>query len=872
MILFFLFVGVVGYIRRLLALPGNTRVSQPLRMRAFLIAALLATAQCYGPPNQQHQAPAAGAPSAPSVGLTEFCGTNCIPKQPAPQPQPVVAPQAPAHQAYPVPQQPQPVPQQPQPVPQQPPNYSNNPFLNGAVDLNKPNTAASIQQQTYQPQQIQSQQPSYNQPQQPSYNQPQQPSQIVQQPQQPNYANNPFFSGQVSSTGPVPAANRGRPCTIGSLCVAKQKCYAGVLHQEDVLQAKSQNEPCEQSRNEVCCRVPDLVQQGAGPSPSLTVQRPATVGAARFPQTTNKPYTGPLNTTPHIGCAAALKCVSLEYCTAAGVVSDVPVAVSRDDDTRVPLSECVDPDSGNYGFCCRDPNYKDPWPETQEICNPGTSCEAMWRCPGERMALPKKGCRVNQDGSTGICCLPPKGSQQQQFSQPPAQQQQQFNQFQQQQQQQVSSNVIDNRPAYATSVISQQPQPVVAQNPPLKPFNPPPQQYKPVAKPFNPPPPPAQAFQPTPQPSIPQPSYPVDPPPQPFVPEPQPSYNNPGPEPVVIETRPTQTQFFQQQSPASNQFPIQQIKVPAQSQTYQTTQRPFNVASAPVPVPVSGCGVRSVAPGAPQDGESAPGEFPWQALVSSVDGTRLCAGAVVSETAVVVSATCVQKHKPQQLQVEVGSWSPYSTAEERQVLAVMVSVPHPRYDANTQANDLAVLVLQRSLRFGRFVGAVCLPHSSELTTEGLLQSPGGACIISSWPKPADGSSKLHRVAVQPVEPAKCEESLRSTYLGKYFQLHSSFMCAAPLNPSQSMCPVNLGGALVCPRADGRYLLVGASSWDVGCAQPQPAVMCALDVEWVNQVLATPAADLQQQQQRVDEFVVEPDVAQQKPGFSQGYGR
>ncbi|CAB3363852.1 Hypothetical predicted protein [Cloeon dipterum] len=840
MILFFLFVGAVGYIRRLLALPGNTRVSQPLRMRAFLIAALLATAQCYGPPNQQqHQAPAAGAPSAPSVGLTEFCGTNCIPKQPAPQPQPVVAPQAPAHQAYPVPQQ-------PQPVPQQPPNYSNNPFLNGAVDLNKPNTAASIQQQTYQPQQ-----PSQIQSQQPSYNQPQQPSQIVQQPQQPDYANNPFLSGQVSSTGPVPAANRGRPCTIGSLCVTKQKCYAGVLHQEDVLQAKSQNEPCEQSRNEVCCRVPDLVQQGAGPSPSLTVQRPATDGAARFPQTstTYKPYTGPLNTTPHIGCAAALKCVSLEYCTAAGVASDVPVAVGRDD-TRVPLTECVDPDSGNYGFCCRDPNYKDPWPETQEICNPGTSCEAMWRCPGERMALPKKGCRVNHDGSTGICCLPPKGSQQQQFSQPPAQQQQQFNQFQQQQ---VSSNVIDNRPAYATSVISQSQQTQRSPQTRLKAF-----------QPFSP------AVSSPPSAQHPQPRTPLTP--QPFVPEPQPSYTNPGPAPVVIETRPTQTQFFQQQSPANNQFPIQQIKVPAQSQTYQTTKRPFNVAPAPVPVPVSGCGVRSVAPGAPQDGESAPGEFPWQALVSSVDGTRLCAGAVVSETAVVVSATCVQKRNPQQLQVEVGSWSPYSTAEERQVLGVMVSVPHPRYDANTQANDLAVLVLQQSLRFGRFVGAVCLPHSSELTTEGLLQSPGGACIISSWPKPADGSSKLHRVAVQPVEPAKCEESLRSTYLGKYFQLHSSFMCAAPLNPSQSMCPVNLGGALVCPRADGRYLLVGASSWDVGCAQPQPAVMCALDVEWVNQVLATPAADLQQQQQRLDEFVVAPDVAQQKPGFSQGYGR
>ncbi|XP_059474348.1 DNA translocase FtsK-like [Neocloeon triangulifer] len=831
-------------------------------MRAFLITALLATAQCYGPP-QQPSAPAAGSASAPT-GLTEFCGTNCIQQKQPPvhQQQPIVAPQPQPQQPAYQPQQPAFQPQQPAPQPQQPPpNYSNNPFLNGAVNLNSPPPAAPVQhheqQPSYQQQQVVQQQQTY----------PQQP-QIVEQ--KPNYANNPFLTGQVVKPA-APAA--GAPCREGALCVARAMCASGVLRQEDVLQAKSQNQPCVQARGEVCCRVPDLIQQQG--APSLVVQRP--VDTPRFPPqqqstSTYKPYTGPQNTTPHVGCAAALVCVALEYCTAAGVASDAPVAIARDD-TRVPLSECVHPETGIYGFCCRDPNYKDPWPETQEICDQGTSCEAMWKCPGERMALPKKGCRVVNDGSTGICCLPPRGAPQQQFpSQQFPQQQQQFpqqsQQFNQFQQQQVAANVIDNRPAYATSVISQQPlkpQPVVAANvpppPPSKPFNPPP---RPFVQPAPPPPVPVQ------------PQYPVDPPPRPFVPTPQPSYPTPQPSyPSNPPQQVSQTQFFQQQSPANNQFPIQQIKVPAQQ---ATTSRPFVapvVAAAPVqPVRPAGptCGIRSAAPGTPQDGESGPGEFPWQTLVTAADGARLCAGAIISETAILVSATCVQGRNANDLKIEVGSWSPYSSAQERQVAGVKVAVPHPRFDSATQANDLAVLVLQQSLRFGRFVGAVCLPRADELTPEGLLVSASGACLMSSWPKPADGASKLSRVAVQPIAPAQCEESLRSTYLGKYFQLHSSFMCAAPVDPQQTMCPVNLGGALVCPRGDGHYAVVGASSWDVGCAQPQPAVMCALDVEWVDQVLATPAHDLQQQQQQQQQFVVAPDVAQQKPGFSQGYGR
>jgi hypothetical protein len=57
------------------------------------------------------------------------------------------------------------------------------------------------------------------------------------------------------------------------------------------------------------------------------------------PMPNPSPYTGPLNTTPHPGCAAALKCVPETYCTADGVMADHPVTLTREQyENRVPLS------------------------------------------------------------------------------------------------------------------------------------------------------------------------------------------------------------------------------------------------------------------------------------------------------------------------------------------------------------------------------------------------------------------------------------------------------------------------------------------------------------------------------------------------------
>ena len=64
-----------------------------------------------------------------------------------------------------------------------------------------------------------------------------------------------------------------------------------------------------------------------------------------------------------VGCAAALNCTSIQYCTAAGVISKTPVSLTPEQEMfRVPLTDCREPSTQQVGKCCRDPDYVDPWP------------------------------------------------------------------------------------------------------------------------------------------------------------------------------------------------------------------------------------------------------------------------------------------------------------------------------------------------------------------------------------------------------------------------------------------------------------------------------------------------------------------------------
>jgi hypothetical protein len=62
-----------------------------------------------------------------------------------------------------------------------------------------------------------------------------------------------------------------------------------------------------------------------------------------------------------------MKCVEKKLCDFNGVMRDFVTTLSPAQETlRVPLIPCVSQRAGGeVDVCCRDPNYKDPWPEQE---------------------------------------------------------------------------------------------------------------------------------------------------------------------------------------------------------------------------------------------------------------------------------------------------------------------------------------------------------------------------------------------------------------------------------------------------------------------------------------------------------------------------
>lgn len=65
----------------------------------------------------------------------------------------------------------------------------------------------------------------------------------------------------------------------------------------------------------------------------------------------------------HSGCAAAMNCTPIEYCTGTAVISKTPIKLTPQQELfRVPMTDCTIPATNQPGKCCRDPDYTDPWP------------------------------------------------------------------------------------------------------------------------------------------------------------------------------------------------------------------------------------------------------------------------------------------------------------------------------------------------------------------------------------------------------------------------------------------------------------------------------------------------------------------------------
>ncbi|XP_076346888.1 uncharacterized protein LOC143245020 [Tachypleus tridentatus] len=229
---------------------------------------------------------------------------------------------------------------------------------------------------------------------------------------------------------------------------------------------------------------------------------------------------------------------------------------------------------------------------------------------------------------------------------------------------------------------------------------------------------------------------------------------------------------------------------------------------------------------APKKGLAEFGEWPWQGAVLKYEGKVnifQCGAVLIDKFHVLTVAHCVYRFQGNNqyiLKVRLGEWDTQTTNEflPHEDYGVKGIVIHPGYDHERKNlfNDLAIIKLDREVTFGRHIDTVCLPSFGE-------NFVGQECVVTGWGKDAyrngSYSNVLREVNVPIIDNNLCQDLLRKTRLGKYFQLHDGFICAGGKYGEDS-CKGDGGGPLMCWRQDGTYGLAGLVSWGIDCGKPE----------------------------------------------------
>merc|ERR1711944_339037 len=118
----------------------------------------------------------------------------------------------------------------------------------------------------------------------------------------------------------------------------------------------------------------------------------------------------------------------------------------------------------------------------------------------------------------------------------------------------------------------------------------------------------------------------------------------------------------------------------------------------------------------------------------------------------------------------------------------------------------------------------------------------GTCFATGWGKDQFGAAGNYQVVLKEIDlPVvghdQCEASLRTTRLGKRFQLDDSFICAGGVD-GKDTCKGDGGSPLVCQSKfdPTSYVQAGIVAWGIGCGEDNtPGVYASVSkgVCWID---------------------------------------
>ncbi|XP_035663952.1 low-density lipoprotein receptor-related protein 2-like isoform X2 [Branchiostoma floridae] len=261
----------------------------------------------------------------------------------------------------------------------------------------------------------------------------------------------------------------------------------------------------------------------------------------------------------------------------------------------------------------------------------------------------------------------------------------------------------------------------------------------------------------------------------------------------------------------------------------------------------SGCGLRNMTLPSGQSrivgGDTADrGAWPWQVqLKRTYSSTPFCGGTLVAPEWVVTAAHCLNEDQPNEwptIQILIGKrhlGHPGITDPEAIVSSVQKVYLHEGYDDYTSDNDIALVRLNTSIdQTTNLINFACLE-----TNETARFDENSYCFTTGWGDTSSGGTQaelLQELKVALIPTAVCNRTI-SNQGG----MTDNMFCAGYWEGGGDSCQGDSGGPVVCAGEDGRWYLMGITSWGYGCANRyQPGVYAKVSnyIDWLDNKLLT----------------------------------
>ncbi|XP_051745530.1 chymotrypsin-like protease CTRL-1 [Ctenopharyngodon idella] len=199
------------------------------------------------------------------------------------------------------------------------------------------------------------------------------------------------------------------------------------------------------------------------------------------------------------------------------------------------------------------------------------------------------------------------------------------------------------------------------------------------------------------------------------------------------------------------------------------------------------------------------GSWPWQVSIHVFGLRHNCGGTLITKDWVLSAAHCFQNTDVSKVVMYFGRLRQSGSNPKETSRTASRIITHPNYDSSAIDNDIALVQLNSSVTFSKYIKPVCLAAAGSVFDAGTIS------WVTGWGKLQSGDTQLPNTLQQVMMPIVSNSDCNRAYFGVN-RITSNMICAGFLNQQEkSICSGDSGGP-VLSRNGSLWIQSGISSF------------------------------------------------------------